>query len=177
MFFSRFLFWFSGSKSTLLKRNIFLNIVSWNFLKYMSRFLSYFVSGVALAGVLETNGVLYENAVISTRNSEMQHDCSNPPAVFLDVYFFLEGTFGWIWWNLIHFIEPSNNIVGEIRCPRKLMCMSVWRSHTSKWDFLAMKGRFQSRIHISLLRLQQFVSVIRFSPETLQPWLTVNIFI
>ena len=123
MFFSRFLFWFSGSKYTLLKRNIFLNIVSWNFLNYVSKFLSCFVSGVALAGVLETNGVLYENAVISTRNSDMQHDCSSPTRSFW-MFFFLEGTFGWIWWNLIHFIEPSNNIVGEIRCPRKLMCMS-----------------------------------------------------
>ena len=92
MFFSRFLFWSSGSKSTLLKRNIFLNIVSWNFPKYISRFLSYFVSGVAVAGVLETNGVLYENAVISTRNSDMQHDCSSKPtrSFWMFIFFWKE---------------------------------------------------------------------------------------
>ena len=100
-----------------------------------------------------------------------------PPAFVAGWYFFGGRTFGWIWWwNHIHFIEPSSNMVGEIRCPRKLMCMSFEDPMLLSeifWQWI----KAASTIHISLLRLQQFVSVTSLFPETLQPWLTVNIFI
>lgn len=64
-----------------------------------------------------------------------------PPASVAGWYFFWGGTFGWICLpNHLHFIEPSSNIVGEIRCPPEIVCMSFEDPHTSKWDFFGKEA-------------------------------------